>query len=322
MSEIGNKVGFWVWFSLAYADLLMYVDKKFLKYYYKLDDYIHINYDLCLDDFASNFWTTFDNYNYYEKLVAYFVDTNDSLTDKPDTLFSYYFSKWCFFSGLAIWYFIIGLTLCALLSALFSKKIKFIYYYLKCQNEVENNLSNYCDINRLSVLFIFFFNIFITSVISEYFLIYNLYLFYFFLSLNVAEIIVYLFTFNINLFVFIKGTLDDINIFFVEIFDSVSLLTFTSRLLLQFLRLVICIIVFFNMHILGHELVLLINDYYLNDTSVEPSSYSFVFFKTIVEYLDMIMNFCTQYSIFIIVVMWLLPFLFSFIKKFLKIKNV
>lgn len=282
---------------------------------------MHIKYDICLDEFSANFWEKFDNYNYYEKLCYYFMDDVD-IVENNETGFFYYFTQLCFFSATALWYFTVGLMLCALLSAMFSKNIKFIYYYYKCKNESENNLSNYCDLNRLVILFLLFLNIIITGVVSKYYFNTNIYVFLFFLSLNVAEVVIYLLKFNINLFVFIKGTLDEINIFFVEIFDSISLLTFTSRLLLQFLRLIICTMVFFSMHMLGYELTILLDDYYIYESILHPQTYSTVFAKTIIEYLDMIMNFCTQYSIFIIVVMWLLPFLFSFIKKFLKIKNV
>ena len=72
---------------------------------------------------------------------------------------------------------------------------------------------------------------------------------------------------------------------------------------------------------LGNELLDVLNNYYIGDNNIEPQDYLSFFLKTIIEYLDMLINFCTQYSLYIIVVMWLLPFLFSFVKKFLKIKN-
>lgn len=180
---------------------------------------------------------------------------------------------------------------------------RYVYFYLKLRNEINNNLSNYCDIDRLAILFLFVFNFSLSLFVTKYFLYNNFVTFFLFLALNIIEIIHYLYVFNVNIFVFIKGTLDEINLFFVELFDSISLVTFIARLLLQFLRLIICIVIFFNMHMLGNELLDVLNNYYIGDSIVESLDASTIFLKTIIEYLDMLMNFCSQYALYIIVVM-------------------
>lgn len=238
-----------------------------------------------------------------DKLYVYMRGDKIEEIVLPDTMFFMYYKKACFVIYNGMFSLLFLFIIYTLLNIIIIRHIKSSYYFFKVKNEVENNLSNYCDISRLIVLFFFFFNFSLSFYITKYFLYTNITMFVLFLSLNIIEIVSYLYIFNINLFIFIKGTLDEINLLFVELFDSISLLTFISRLLLQFLRLVICIVVFFNMHMLGNELLTIINNYYISDADIEPNGFISFFFKTILEYLDMLLNFCTQYSIYIIVVM-------------------
>lgn len=298
------------------------MNKKYLQAYYLAENYLHKNYEFCLDDFSVKFWETFDEYNYIDKLYVYL--RGDKIEDiiLPEIMCNLYFKKIGVFIYQGMFFSLLLFVLYITVIASVIRYVRYVYFMLKLRNEINNNLSNYCDINRLVILFLFFFNFSLSLYTAKHFLYNNFNFFSMFLALNIVEIISYLYLFNVNIFVFIKGTLDEINLFFVELFDSISLVTFIARLLLQFLRLIICIVVFFNMHMLGNELLDVLNNYYIGDNNIEPQDYLSFFLKTIIEYLDMLINFCTQYSLYIIVVMWLLPFLFSFVKKFLKIKNV
>lgn len=197
----------------------------------------------------------------------------------------------------------------------------FIFIFNKLKNEIENNLSNYLDLKRLVTLLVIFLSVVLSIFFKLKFALSTFFCITFIISINVVTLFSYIYIFNINLFIFIKGLSNNYKVFFTSLIDNITLVTFVSRLFLQFLRLIICSVIFYSFHELTIFVLHVLEEYFFFFNFVGNFDFILAILKVLIEYLDMLINFNTQYSIYIISVMWLIPFLFTFIKKFLKVKN-
>lgn len=312
-------------------DLIVYADKFFVRNYNNLDLFLSNNYNFSLKLFANDIEVSINSfYSFLNKIpgVSQVKELEDFLNHtgsyhKPRNYnFSYYdFMLTDIVMNLALLYIIIFSLLFFINLVFFITKVdRELFFLTKIIVEKENNLSNFLDVKRLIILFIFLLNI-IISLSFVHFGFKSFYIFSVIVFLNIITLSGYLYTYNINIYVFIKGLFAKLKVNFNFIIDNITLSIFISRLLLQFIRLLICSAIFFLFHEMSIGLLQILVDHYVYITLNNNGSVLGFVIKTIIEYLDMTINFTTQYSIYIVSVMWLIPFLFTFIKKFLKINN-
>ena len=194
-------------------------------------------------------------------------------------------------------------------------------FSLKIKNEIVNNDSNIVDFKDamfLSILFFFNF-VLLYNYINNKFIID--FFFISFLYLNIMSLLSYFLLYDINIFVFIQGLFLRINILFYLFKDSLTLFAFCVRLLLQFVRLIFCfLIVFIFQNLVEHFNSILKLVYYYNKSDSNVSEFTF-FLKLVIEFLDSIINFVIQMTNYVVFSLWLIPYLFTFIKKKLKTNN-
>ncbi len=195
---------------------------------------------------------------------------------------------------------------------------KKVFFLFKAISESENNLSNLIDIKRLSLLFVVILELMLAFFLQGYIFLDTFYVFSIFLTLNVLSILGYFYFYNINIYVYVKGLLSKLSLALNTIGDNITLSIFISRLVLQFSRLFVCFFIFFLFQEMSSLIMCELLDYYFYLTLNGNSHTAQKAVNFLIEYLDMIMNFSSQYSIYIVSVMWLIPFLFTFIKKVYK----
>lgn len=198
---------------------------------------------------------------------------------------------------------------------------RLILVYAKINLEIENNISNFLDVKRAVILFIFFFTLLISGSLNYYGYTSYINSFGIIFFLNFCTLCGYLYIHNINVYVFIKGLFSTAKLNFNFMLDNITLSIFVSRLFLQLIRFVICTIVVFIFHENAELCLSLLVDFCLYQIKNNHSDFLVDITKILIEFSDLIINFTAQYSIYIASVLWLIPFLFTFIKKFLKISN-
>ena len=110
----------------------------------------------------------------------------------------------------------------------------------------------------------------------------------------------YFWLYDINIFIFIQGLFLKINITYQLFKDSLTLFAFCVRLLLQFVRLLFClVIVFIFQNLVDHFNDVLKLIYYNNRCNSSISDLMF-FLKVIIEFLDSIINFVIQMTNYIV----------------------
>lgn len=329
---MGQKVNVNLKFLFLQMELYYKINQKYCSALNKLDLYTVNNFDFSIlnltnsiEELYVSYLNFFNNFSIIKcvKYVDYqlnscwtgFYDFDINLVNNNFLDLTFLFIS---INGV-----LIIIIILLLLSSILKINLTNSFYFLvsKVKNEIENNLSNYLDVFRLCVLTLFLINFFLSLYLYYSFSLVVLFSFLSVLTINVITIVFYMSIFNINIFVFIKGLLNSYKVLISSVIDNITLVTFCSRLLLQFLRLVICSVIFFNFHELSLTILNVLCDYYHFNKTDFNKTFFVETVRVVIEYLDMLVNFNVQYSIYIVSVMWLIPFLFTFIKKFLKIKN-
>lgn len=326
-----NLVNATLFVADRFADMIFFLDGVFVTTFFKLEE-------VCVDSFGISLVSMYSSINKSYNSLFDFLNSfaivkfikavedyaNYEACNKIDISFLFN-SKLMIISreiaGFLVVSYIIILSL-LLFFAITKKDLEnFQFYYSKFLNEIDNNLSNFKDVRNSAITFVFIINFFILMFSYLKYGPTVLVFFFFMLALNVKTIVVYLYFYNINLYVYIKGLLNKMKIFFNFIIDNITLSIFISRLMLQFIRLLICSAIFFLWHEMSITILDTITDYSNYLTLNKIYGFNLTAARFVIEYLDMIINFSSQYSIYIISVMWLIPFLFTFVKKVYKIKN-
>ena len=173
-------------------------------------------------------------------------------------------------------------------------------FTLKIKNEIINNDSNLLDFkDSIFLSFTLFFNfILLYNYINSKFII-DIF-FISFLYLNLMSLFSYFWLYDINIFIFIQGLFLKINITYSLFKDSLTLFAFCVRLLLQFVRLLFClVIVFIFQNLVDHFNDVLKLIYYNNRCNSSISDLMF-FLKVIIEFLDSIINFVIQMTNYLV----------------------
>lgn len=310
----------------------IYVECALYKFFVNLDFFTNIYFNISIINIYNivstnllNIYNIIDNswiYGYVKYIDSY-VSVDTSKADFSNNILITHFKLHLAIIYFSYLYFILLILLIInyIITQVYVNVISYIINFFS--NESENNLSNYFDIKNIMILFICFLMIFVLNVYISDSLFKYLTSIYFSFFLNIITLLIYLSNFSVNSFVYIKGLYSKFksSIFFI---DSISINIFATRLILQLLRLLICISIFYLLNEMSYFLLNIFSEL---DRS---NSLSFDFFsdniktsigssiKTIIEYLDMFINSSTQFSIYIISIMWLIPYLFSFVKKIIK----
>lgn len=221
---------------------------------------------------------------------------------------------------LYIYIFIIVVIMSSSIYLITSKNI--FMYFVGSSNELDNNFANFYDFVILFTTSFISFLIFFNYLNNSFFLLDNCVCLLTIFLLNIITLFCYLYVFNVNFFIYVKGVYDNINLKKWFVLDIAAFVIFVSRLFLQYVRLIICTCIYY--------LVLELFDKFLMVFYIDLNSYENFFFyqyedffiyhvlvivKFILEILDMTSNFLTQFSIYVISLMWLIPYLFSFVSK-------
>lgn len=191
----------------------------------------------------------------------------------------------------------------------------------KLKNEIVNNDSNYLDFKQA----VFFFFATIINIIIFYvsfnFKITNDLTLISFLYINMMTLFSYIIIFDNHIFVFLQGLFLNPSKSYMLFKDSITLFAFISRLLLQFVRLGFCFAVVFVFQKSIQHLSLYIKINYVLNKKHNITGEFILIVNYLIELIDTINNFVSQYTNYIVFSLWLIPYLFTFIFKKNKCKN-
>lgn len=259
-------------------------------------------------------------------ILYWVVPSTDTLSYLYVTLHINLFDRVVF---LIVWsfsiIFFIYLNVYTLLSLILSSKVfNFLYQYFQISNEVENSIANFKDILIFSVFSLCMLYFVIDTVFFVNATFSNVECLILVLILNLITIWCYIIVFNIHIYTFIKGLYGSIKLIVLSL-DMTHVIIFLSRLMLQYVRLLICSAIFWVFQELFdmfyHSVYYMQSNITMLVSFDNKTMFSLVssLFRAILEFLDITINFLTQFSTYIIFIMWLIPYLFTFIKKKLKI---
>lgn len=314
------------------AHKIIMLDKFLINKHNSLVNYLNYNYNIDLLKFENDVSDTINNIYLFinnipgvstiKSIESYLnYSANEKVYVVANLNNNQNFFEQTYINIVIIYMFIIFILLFIDLLRPVYRDYRTIVIYAKLNIEIENNISNFLDLKRAVILFIFFFTILIsgslnyngyTSYVNSFFIIF---------FLNFCTLCGYLYMYNINIYVFIKGLFTTSKLNFNFMLDNITLSIFVSRLFLQLIRFIICTIVVCIFHENAKLCFSLLVDFLLYQIKSNHSSLIIDTTKILLEFLDLIINFTAQYSIYIVSVLWLIPFLFTFIKKFLKISN-
>lgn len=237
------------------AEMIFYLDGVYCRAFYKLDAVMVDNYGMSLlsicDDLKQAYNSVFAFVNSFEvvKLIKAFEDyvngDANRIYDNDALLNSKVMIALRELHLFLLYVYCLSLILLFLYAKITKWADAFQFYFSKFLNEIDNNLSNFKDVRNLALTFIFILNFFFFMFsYFKYGLTVTIF-FFFMIALNVKTVVVYLYFYNLNVYVYIKGLLSKVKVMFNFIIDNITLSIFVSRLVLQFIRLLICSAIFF-----------------------------------------------------------------------------
>lgn len=197
---------------------------------------------------------------------------------------------------------IIGQSLMAVL------KSKFNFYYKKLQSFFNNDLANHLDLLLVLVLFFSFLSlIFFSTMVVNAPSIHSLFLatLICFMSINLFLPLLYLSVYGPYFLAFLRGDLKVIGTFSLATKDTITLLSFVLRFIVQSIRLfLVCCVIFLLQEFVNTELGMGLSSSLLSEGV--QASLRFVF-----ELVDMLIIVFLQLFAFVAILFWLFSFIFT-----------